>query len=86
VALTETTPARPASSWPPPRVRDGVPVPPPDDDPAQTGTARTGASSWALLALAAVLFALGWAAGVIGRVLSWAWAALALGYDSGRGR
>jgi hypothetical protein len=66
-----------------PPVVDGVPVPP-DERPRRRVIDWGG---YALLtAIAAVLFAAGWAVGFAWRILSWLGLALAVGFDSGRGR
>ena len=70
---------------PPMPVVNGVPQPPDRDE--QTRPARRGAAAVGMLtAFAALLFTAGWIAGVIWRVVSWIGAAVAVGFDSGRGR
>lgn len=42
--------------------------------------------TYALTAIAAVLYALGWAAGKVSLVAVWCWTALAVGWDDARAR
>ena len=68
-----------------PPVVNGVPQAPDLDEPLRKPPAGVVVGGL-LLVVAFILVALGWVAGMIWRVVSWIAAALAVGFDSGRGR